>query len=775
MAQNYDDVLGQLREAGLQVDHLVTGKIQRVKVEGDREKRGWYMLHEWATADAQILLVGSFGVYRGDDPGTTKVKLTGRKLTDDERAAFRQRLADDRKKAEAARRAESARAAARAESAWRRCLPSGECDYLKRKAIGAHGVRFTESGALVVPMMDVAGRVHGLQFILSRAAHGRRIAKTGRDKEYWPAGLAKRGHFHLIGMIQRLVLVAEGYATAASLHEATGLPVAVAFDAGNLQPVAEALRKRYRFAHILVCADDDCFSEGNPGITRASAAALAVDGAWIAPRFADESARKLKFEQGGGKLTDFNDLHVLDGLATVRSQIEARLHALRWNAAPPPARPDTPRGKGDALRPIESVQELLDRYSLVYGQKGTVFDAQEHCLLALSDMRDTCIRREIHRAWQEHPDRAIVRVDEVGFDPGGDDPRVKCNLWAGWPTVPKSGACDRLLELLQYMCAGDANPQRLYQWVLRWISYPIQHPGAKLKTTLVIHGPQGTGKNLFFECVMAIYGRYGRIIDQSAIEDKFNDWASRKLFLIADEVVARADLYHVKNKLKAFITGDWIRINPKNYAAYEERNHVNMVFLSNERMPVVLEEDDRRHVVIWTPEKLSQGFYDEVLAEIRAGGIAALHHHLLHLDLGDFRAGSLPPMTTAKAELIDLGRDSTSRFYGEWAAGELDGIGLMPALSQDVFDLYRAWCARNGIGRPAPLNKLVDALHKRHKCTTPRKRYLNGVGITNPKGFVIPPGSIELPPGQSETGFLGDCVTAFKNAVQDYKGTGHAY
>jgi putative DNA primase/helicase len=73
--------------------------------------------------------------------------------------------------------------------------------------------------------------------------------------------------------------------------------------------------------------------------------------------------------------------------------------------------------------------------------------------------------------------------------------------------------------------------------------------------------------------------------------------------MIADEVVARSDVYHIKNKLKGLITGDRIRINPKNFAAYWERNHLNLVFLSNEAMPVVLEEDDRRHCVIWTPPR----------------------------------------------------------------------------------------------------------------------------------------------------------------------------
>src|SRR5690606_14554856 len=146
------------------------------------------------------------------------------------------------------------------------------------------------------------------------------------------------------------------------------------------------------------------------------------------------------------------------------------------------------------------------------------------------------------------------------------------------------------------------------------------------------------------ESVMSIYGLYADVIDQSAIEDKFNDWASRKLFMIADEVVARNDMWHIKNRLKTLISGSRIRINPKNFAAYWEANHLNLVFLSNETMPVVLEEDDRRHCVIWTPPKLPPEFYTSVLAEIENGGIAALHDHLLKIDLSDFNPGAIPPL-----------------------------------------------------------------------------------------------------------------------------------
>ena len=85
----------------------------------------------------------------------------------------------------------------------------------------------------------------------------------------------------------------------------------------------------------------------------------------------------------------------------------------------------------------------------------------------------------------------------------------------------------------------------------------------------------------------------------------------------------------------------------------------------------MLERDDRRYTVIWTPAKLTRDFYQEVLDEIRAGGIAALHDYLLNIPLGDFGTGTEPPMTKAKADLIELGKDSTERFWDEWIAGNL--------------------------------------------------------------------------------------------------------
>lgn len=790
---NYDDVLRQLREAGLLLDALEVGARQRCRVDGDKERRGWYHLHELRMDSGDVLLVGSFGVWRGNDPGSTKVELAkGTPLNAEQRAALRARITEDRKAEQARRRAEGARAARRASAMWSKLQPEGDSDYLARKCIQSHGLRFSEAGTLVVPMLDGGGQIHGLQLIYP-STHPRR-KKLGRDKDFWPPGLVKQGHWFQIGSptFGAACLVAEGYATAATLHEATGLPVAVAFDAGNLVHVATALRARWKGLRLLICADDDYLGKchgcgeltltsdslcshcgkphgaGNAGISGASSAALAVDGAWCAPAFSVERPTDKKGP------TDFNDLHVLEGLQVVRAQVEARLTALGWTGRPKAAPTHPSSGEGDGadgeLRSINTLEELFGRYSLVYEASDVVFDAQEHVLVPLASMRNLCTSRQLHRNWMESVDKRVVRLREVGFDPTQADETVRCNLFGGWPTTPKAGTCDKLLELGEYLCSHDARGAEMWRWLQRWLAYPLQHPGAKLKTAVIMHGPQGTGKNLFFGAVLRIYSEYGAIVDQNALEDKHNDFFSRKLFLMFDEVVSREEVYHLKNKLKVMIDGEWIRINPKNVQSYRERNHCQIVLLSNEYQPSALERDDRRHAVVWTPPKLDGAFYNAVLREIESGGVAALHHHLLGLDLGDFSPGTLPPMTSAKSDLIELGLDSSERFYNEWigdSSGSFLPLRLQSCRSDDLYTAYRHWCTLQGVGKPAQQSTFSGAIAKRPGVEKKRCWHFKNYSLTLAmQSIVITPPGCKRPDDRTA---LTGLINGFAEKLQEWK------
>lgn len=737
---NYDDVIKLLHSHGFVATNLEIGKMQRVKREGHKQK-GWYVLHQVPVDDIGVGangLIGSFGYWLGGDAFKENISLSKKyNLDKSQLEAIKKRQREAAQQAEATRRADQAKAAKTASRVWSQYIDEGDSDYLKRKGVGSYGLKFSPigNGTVAIPIKDIDGRVWGLQIIRGKD-RGKKL-----EKEYFPAGLAKKGNFHLIGVINRntkMVLVAEGYATAATLHEATGLPVLVAFDAYNLKPVAEAVQKRYSKLKFLFCADDDYLTDGNPGVKAAQTAALAVNGAWIKPLFPTDRA--------GKKLTDFNDLAKFENcsITTVADQIEDATITLGWDldGGASEAAADIIKGGGERLKPLLDVNDAVIRYSLIYGGGGTMFDHQEYMLVPKSDVLDIC-EDHVWRVWKLHPSRSIVRLAEVGFDPTENDHNITCNLWGGWPTVPKQGQCDLLLDLLRRLCSGEEteNSDAVYQWVLKWLAYPIQHHGAKMRTSLIFHGPQGVGKNLFFESYGAIFGKYFRVIGQSEVDDKFNDWASGKLFMVADEVVARQELFHIKNKIKALITGETIRINPKNVAAHDERNHVNIIFLSNETQPLVLEKDDRRFVVIWTPEKMGANVYADIAEEVSSGGIEALHDYLLQLDLGDFNEHSKPPMTRAKQDLIDINLDSVQRFIVDWLNEDL-GLPVVPCASSDCYKAYLDWCKKNGVTRPRELSQFAGNIGKMAGWAKERKRVYQNLlfnGNTIQKMMIFPP------------------------------------
>jgi putative DNA primase/helicase len=729
--RNHDDVAQQLAAAGLLVDakrgiEVGTSHFVRCKVlDGGTEKRGWYKLYTVHLPDGSALIGGSFGINSGNDHGTQKVEWSRddrKHLTPQQVEANRARAIADRKAADAEIERKQEAAAAKAARWWRKCNATGEVPYLIRKGFAPgrlYGARVSDAGNLVIPVQDARGKTWGLQVIYQDPKIKER---KGRDKDFAPPGLKITANLFIIGSPAPggVALLCEGFATGCTLHEATGMPVVVAYNAGNMLPAAKAIVAHYRGLRLMVCADDDylqtcsecktwttittpeCTACGKPhrkrnaGIEDARTTALAVGGSVVSPIFPGDRPTTHKGP------TDFNDLHTHPdgGLSMVARQVESSLSAAGWRTAPT-ARiraPETGQGGGDLqrapLRGLYALDEACERWTLLYGSDGAFFDAEDHCIVRKADVY-ALIPDHAARDWKLRPDRRVARFQDVGFDPTEKDERVKCNLWGGWPTAPKAGDCEILLDLLRHMCSLETNSQKAYDWALKWLAYPIQHHGAKMKSTLVFHGMQGAGKNLFFDQVAAIYGEYGGTVDQLAVESQFNDWASRKLFLVFDEVVARNELYFLKNRIKSLITGDVIRINPKNMSAWNERNHCNGVWLSNELHPCAVEVFDRRHFIIWTPPALSPGFYSQVAECLANGGRAALHHHLLNLDLGDFSEHSKPPMTDAKLRVQELSSGSIERFFRDWTCGDL-AHPICACSSGQIFRAYTRYSVARG-------------------------------------------------------------------------------
>ena len=163
-----------------------------------------------------------------------------------------------------------------------------------------------------------------------------------------------------------------------------------------------------------------------------------------------------------------------------------------------------------------------------------------------------------------------------------------------------------MLALLRHLCsetsASADDVDAVMHWILCWQALPLQKLGTKMQTACVFHGAQGTGKNLYWDVWRDLYGVNGITVGQTELEDKFNGWISRKMAIIADEVVSRQEMYHGKNKIKLIVTQhDKFPIRGMQQETRWESNHANVVFLSNESQPLALEERDRRMTVVYTP------------------------------------------------------------------------------------------------------------------------------------------------------------------------------
>ena len=279
---------------------IADGEMQRFSTNGKvDDAAGWYVLHVNGVA------AGVFGCWRSGKKWKWSSTSTS-PMSQAERIAYQDRLQSLKALRDSEQAKRQAGAAQAAAIVFDAATPCNTHPYLTGKGVRAYGLRQT-GDRLLIPMCDSAGRLQSLQTIA-----------TDGDKRFKTGGRVK-GCFHGIVGSRDALIICEGYATGASLHEATGYAVAVAFSASNLERVALDLRALHPNVKIVIAADDDFQSEGNPGLTNARSAAAAVGGYLAVPDFGAYRP---------AKATDFNDLHQFSGLDAVKRCIDAALSSV---------------------------------------------------------------------------------------------------------------------------------------------------------------------------------------------------------------------------------------------------------------------------------------------------------------------------------------------------------------------------------------------------------------------------------------------------------------
>ena len=305
---NYDFIAKIEKTTGL-VNPILDGKIHRVSTpDKPNKKNGFYIgLYEEFKkyfAYGNMRTGERITLYPDNDP-----------VVYDSNTIFR--MEEYKKQVERKIREKRERASLIANHEWNSLKDVGYSHYLIKKKCNPYNVRFGDS-FIAVPIMDINGKIWALQKIYDKEVQ---VESTyiGMQTYYesykrFSFGFTFQGEFGLVGCDVAhfkelsLVYMAEGYATANSIYESTGVPVVIAFDCNKLDKVVNYLKINLPSLNIVICADNDKYNKENVGLVHAKRISDKYNMKYFYPVFKDEST----------KPTDFNDLYCLEGKDAVK-------------------------------------------------------------------------------------------------------------------------------------------------------------------------------------------------------------------------------------------------------------------------------------------------------------------------------------------------------------------------------------------------------------------------------------------------------------------------
>lgn len=268
--------------------------------------------------------------------------------------------------------------------------------------------------------------------------------------------------------------------------------------------------------------------------------------------------------------------------------------------------------------------------------------------------------------WLKWPMRRAV--DKLSYVPGQEqffeeDGLLYLNQWKGWGVKPTKGTVKPFLDLVDYLFEGTEKGAK--EWFLDWCAYPIQFPGTKLFSAVIVYGRMtGTGKTLLGYTLARIYGQNFIKIKSKDLYDTW--WAENRQFVLGDEI-SGSDKRAEADMMKAMITQEEVNINIKYIPQFSIPDCVNYYLTSNHADALFLEDEDRRvfvHEVQGGP--LSDAFYaayDKWLK--KDGGAGHLMQWFLERDLSGFNPKAPAMRTAARERMILSGKSDLDTWLVE--------------------------------------------------------------------------------------------------------------
>ena len=234
----------------------------------------------------------------------------------------------------------------------------------------------------------------------------------------------------------------------------------------------------------------------------------------------------------------------------------------------------------------------------------------------------------------------------------------------------------------------------VYKYVLKWLAFIFQNVGQKTKTAIVIKGLQGTGKNTFTDVICNLIGGYAN--PNAKLENltgTFNSGILYKMLIVCNEIKSfMNDKKYDNNELKRLITEDSFDIVQKYKDTMMQQNVANFIFLSNNFAPLMIEEDDRRFLVIEVSAERrgDEHYFQELYEKFTPQFYTHLLSYFINIQCPDWNLNEIP-ITKEKMELINFCKNPYSAFIQIHLEKFVKGIA-----KKEAFDTYKAWCIENG-------------------------------------------------------------------------------
>jgi Family of unknown function (DUF5906) len=351
---------------------------------------------------------------------------------------------------------------------------------------------------------------------------------------------------------------------------------------------------------------------------------------------------------------------------------------------------------------------ILRRSVIVRIQFADLKKLYQHQMVSETIAKGKTITKSAADWWLSHRDRRTY-PDGVVFDPTGKAPATCWNLWNGFAVEPEPGDWGLMREHVhKVLCAGnDAH----FQYVIRWAARMFQYPAEPGEVVLVIRGLKGAGKGIFLTALVLAWGAHGiHIRDAKHLVGNFNAHLRDCVCLFSDEAFFAGDRQH-EGVLKGLVTERTLPIEGKGQNLITAPNVLHVMMSSNSEWVVPASHDERRYAVFdATADRIGDRPYFRAIAEqMENGGLAAMIHELLHLDLTGFEVRDIPD-SKALADQKKHSLDSLDRW---WLAVLERGFVWRSRHGLPEFNEWREfvstellnrsylqWCAENRIQRP---------------------------------------------------------------------------